>query len=287
MTFERTGSGQSNRSIFFGVDYICYVEGSTENDFGPDVVFWKNVFAALQPTKKIHFSCRGGKPVLERLAMEVVEQDVEKTIVAMDADYAEFLTGRYINHRCVFYTFGYSFENDIFSFDNVLETFRVLSRMHSVSSDVQSFLRAAFDKTFKELRVPMLADFHALRAGSSVLPRDKPGRIISRDQTTNLPMVNKSECAKIISLVNVATKPRTFADYSRMPNAVAKSCVGHILELVVHYTINAAIKNFVSNKNIAKDQLKDVAIQCFKDLLKSENNNDVLEHHRMQCGRLV
>jgi hypothetical protein len=112
--FERTKSGLQNKKLFFGVDYVCYVEGGGgRRDAAPDVTFWNTVLSVLRPDLNVKISPRGGKPILQRIATHIVEQNVQDTLVAMDSDYDDFRSLKYQDRR-VLYTFGYSWENDVF-----------------------------------------------------------------------------------------------------------------------------------------------------------------------------
>ena len=77
------------------------------------------------------FLPRGGKPILERLAKNIIENDTANTIVAMDSDYDELL-GDYIVDARVLYTRGYSWENDLFDGSFLLDILKAVSHRAAI-----------------------------------------------------------------------------------------------------------------------------------------------------------
>lgn len=123
MIFERTRSGQINRAAFHGVEYTCYVEGGGGiSDYSEDVLFWSTVFETLRPDKRVHCVARGGKAQLESRARSLITQNIQNTLVAMDSDYDDLL-GAKIDDPRVLYTFGYSWENDAFSSNALVQIY--------------------------------------------------------------------------------------------------------------------------------------------------------------------
>src|SRR4051794_7975596 len=88
--FERSKYGEENRRLFFGVDYVVYVEGGSgenEEDESADVRFWSIVFDRLAPEYKFRLIPKGGKSQLMIAAKRIISEDVSGVLVAMDSDY--------------------------------------------------------------------------------------------------------------------------------------------------------------------------------------------------------
>ncbi len=267
--FERSPSGQQNRAIFHEVDITCYVEGGGGGDaHSPDITFWKSVFSYVFPGRKIKYLPRGGKPVLESLATQIVREDIKATLVAMDSDYDDFRARKIIDPR-VYYTYGYSWENDVYSVSNLKEVYKLICHCDEISEEVSEFLSVNLDKLFRELRLPVFADYIALCGGSSVFPRTSPGRVIGSDNDNGCPVVKTGEILKLCRGANEITKGKRGAA-NPMNDNVPRNCVGHVLAHGVIMILKACIIQFYKrNSRPAPDHIRDIAITTFRELLHS------------------
>ena len=124
MIFTRTLQGLTNQHLFHRVDVVVFVEGGTKSltyddvamglacPFSSDIQYWQTVFKHFAPNTKVCFKPVGGKPTLVKIARHISQGVVKNTFVAMDQDFDRFKNST-INCNGVFYTWGYSFENDI------------------------------------------------------------------------------------------------------------------------------------------------------------------------------
>lgn len=279
MSFERTVSGQANRSTFLEVDLVCYVEGGGGRaDFGPDSAYWNTVFRTVRPELKVKFLARGGKPVLQSLAQDIIKNDIKKTIVAMDLDYDE-LIGKKITDSRVLYTYGYSWENDLFFRENIEELCSALARQPELPNEVRDYLGAAVVGFSSNAQRAMLADFLALCSGASVLPRDAPGRVIKKDEVTGLPVCAMAEIKKLIRQANLATKNRRIIKYIKRPDRDIRYFVGRVLGFAMRIIILTCIRKFYRNVNISPEHFIDVAIQVVSRHLNGRAENYYAVHY--------
>ncbi|MBO9379827.1 hypothetical protein GG804_23945 [Sphingomonas histidinilytica] len=279
--FERSKSGQQNRAIFLNATITCYVEGGGgRRDAAPDISFWNCIFSIFRPDLKIRCVPRGGKPVLERLAREVIEKDIANTLVAMDSDYDAILGHRIIDRR-ILYSHGYSWENDALHSGAIKGIYQALTHCAQVTRAVRQYLSSAVKKAFDELRVAIKADFYALTAGSSVLPRDAPGRIVAADATTGLPVVKRAEIIKLCKAANAATRPRPQMQRG-VPDA-AEHCVGKIVLHVITLVLRAAVRKFHRRANLSSEHVRDTAIHILHRTLPARGLSPAAVHHRRQC----
>src|SRR5665213_77182 len=135
MSFQHSPAGLSNLHIFSRVDAIVFVEGGESrsiadvrsgkfDSISSDVAFWQRCFSELGPPIKLQFRAVGAKPTLLDLAREVA-QGVTGVYVAMDRDF-DHLMGQAIRAPGVLYTFGYSWENDVWTEMVIEEVFYTL-----------------------------------------------------------------------------------------------------------------------------------------------------------------
>ncbi|MER8628604.1 DUF4435 domain-containing protein [Mesorhizobium opportunistum] len=282
--FERTRSGQENRAVFLGADIVCYVEGGGGNgDTSPDVTFWSRVFTVTRPDLKIRCVARGGKPILERLARDIVDNNIKSVMVAMDSDYDDYRGRKIVDHR-IMYTYGYSLENDLLTFENFVIAASGIFHFQPDNQEIRSFMLSAFDSITIALKRPMLLDFYALCSGSSVLPREAPGRVLTIDALTGLPSVNRSQILKLCSEANQNTRPSRNALLPG-PVDVYRYIVGKIFWMAANRILRATAKRFFKSTNVSPDHMRDVLIQTFSHYLQKMRGN-IVAYYFQQCAAL-
>ncbi len=285
MTFERTKSGQQNRAAFLGVDYVCYVEGGGGvSDFSDDVVFWKTVLGVLRSDLKIHFLARGGKPELETRARDIIAKGIQHSLVAMDSDFDELL-GHRIDDRRVLYTHGYSWENDIFPKPMLALLYAHKIRAIAAPANEAIALESKYDEYAAQMLWPVRADYYALAAKSSVFPRQAPGRVISRCQSTGLPLVKRAEVSKLFRQVNVSTKGRALPNLEKLSDPM-KYCAGKVYAHFVHLLFSGILRHFSRNSAITLNHLIDVALLKLHEYFQSFGSDLVAEFHAKQAERI-
>jgi hypothetical protein len=116
MTLEHSSVGLTNKSKFFGVDFIVYVEGAPPKNAVPgkplqsvDIRFWRAIFSHFVPNLKVRFEPRGGKKALIDIAEKILAVSASRSVVAIDSDY-DRITETNFNHPCIVYTFGYGWK---------------------------------------------------------------------------------------------------------------------------------------------------------------------------------
>ena len=285
MTFERTKSGQQNRAAFLGVDYVCYVEGGGgSSDFSDDVVFWRTILDVLRPDLKIHFLARGGKPQLETRARDIIARDIGHALVAMDSDFDKLL-GDKINDRRVLYTHGYSWENDIFPKPMLAILYAHKIRAASPPVAEASELSNKYDEISARMLWPVRADYYALVAKSSVLPRNAPGRVVSRCQTTGYPLILHAELRKLCRQANSDTKPRTLPNLPKLAEPM-RYCAGKVYAHIMHLLVTGVLRAFSRNTSLALVHLIDLALLKMPEYLRRMGTDSVAAFHANQAARV-
>lgn len=162
MTFMRTKEGIENYVIFLDVDMIIFCEGgqntiriedalNDEPQEALDVIYWELRFAQEKPDKRATIRPLGGKESVVEAHKNLNDCDENLVVFAIDKDYDEIL-GRCLEHDNVFYTHGYSIENDIFSRDGLKELFfRIFpekrnDKAEKFASEVESRVLAEISK---------------------------------------------------------------------------------------------------------------------------------------------
>ncbi|WCE69225.1 DUF4435 domain-containing protein [Sulfitobacter faviae] len=283
MTFERTKSGQQNRAAFLGVDYVCYVEGGGGfSDFSDDVVFWQTVLEVLRPDLKIHFLARGGKPELEARARDIISKGIDHALVAMDSDFDELLNDK-INDRRVLYTHGYSWENDIFPKQMLAILYAHKIRASSPPAAEVAELSNKYDEMSTRIRWPVRADYYAFVAKSSVLPRNAPGRVISKCRITGYPLVMQTELRKLCRQANSGTQARTLPNLTKLAEPM-RYCAGKVYAHLVHLLVTGVLRAFSRNASLTPVHLIDMALLKMPEYLRRNNTDSVVMFHAGQAA---
>jgi len=202
MNFTRTPAGLSNQHRFHRVDYVVFVEGGDESfsfeqvcagDTGkssPDIVFWRHIFKRFSEHLSVVFKPVGSKSTLRRIADKVATNEVTHVFVAMDQDVDRFC-GRMLDAKGVFYTWGYSWENDICQQDILVDIVLTLTPMDAatVEPQIRSVLSTEIGAFQKQLarfaRIDVLFKTH----DGSLFPSKKYVSLVKSKSSHSTPPV--------------------------------------------------------------------------------------------------
>lgn len=118
--FTRTDSGINNMHIFKNVDFVIYTEGTDQDlesglaKHSQDIAYWKRVFKKYDVDMRFKFKCAGSKPNVISIAERISKNEISNTIAIMDSDHDRHRR-KNINCPFVLYTYGYSWENDVWT----------------------------------------------------------------------------------------------------------------------------------------------------------------------------
>ena len=125
MTFMRTIPGLDSLYLFKNVDVVVFTEGGqssyseqlstnfSQENFSIDQLFWNSIFQKHSFKKKYCLLSIGSKTSLTEIASAISGSESRTVCVAMDTDLDE-LDGKKILSPNVLYTYGYSWENDVY-----------------------------------------------------------------------------------------------------------------------------------------------------------------------------
>jgi len=191
--FERSNLGISNRSIFLDVQYIVYVEGGKNENHQKttlqesfDGLFWKKALKAFRPEIKCKIIPRGSKTNLLELSSKILNNEIRNSIVGLDRDYDE-LDNSIMNHNNILYTYGYSFENDIFYEKFLKEIFDALCPICEPGFDASNEIDIPLNRFKRQFFWPSYADYCAKKIGRKFIDRKKPNKYLSGNDVKNPP----------------------------------------------------------------------------------------------------
>jgi len=118
--FSRTASGLANYHKFHGADFTAYVEGKSDNRETEaivktnDIYYYEYLLRAASRGKNPKIKCVGNKESAFEYARKIREGGIPGSIVIVDKD-LEGLTSSPLDQYPVIRTFGYSWENEIWT----------------------------------------------------------------------------------------------------------------------------------------------------------------------------
>lgn len=270
-TFRRTLSGLSNQHLFYNVELVVYLEGgktsynkeqvyaenySSETE---DIIFWRNLFDRFQAGKKVKFKSVGSKSTIKEIAIDIISGNIQTVFVAMDNEFDEILNQR-INHSNVYYTHGYSWENDVWSYETVQSVIEELSAIKIVNNDIEDNYKEFLSK----ISLAVYADAYLFKDNLSYFPR-KNGYMFCVDcNPIDLPYIHAGKIES--KIIEKGITKRKALLYGRKNNInPQKFCFGHFLadyccQLIIHY-----LKKRHSLTNISKDIIYRMGIKKYFD----------------------
>lgn len=230
MSFQRTVQGISNLATFHCVDFIVFTEGKVDDpsisNGCHDKVFWHRMFGIFSPQKKVKVLSRGSKTDLIPIAEDVANGRISKTIVTFDRDYDDIIGNPY-SHPMIIYTYGYSWENDIWCTETIGEVIQSLSLVQPVPQSAISLMQNSLLNFFSCASRLVRANLSALANGCDpvVCTADLRGLVVLDKH--HPPRFNKSFLLLRISKFKVSRSAPLFSGVTQI--APQQRCNGHLL----------------------------------------------------------
>jgi hypothetical protein len=283
VTVIRTPAGISNEHLFHNSEAVVYVEGGqSTRALNPaastDVLFWRGLFDRFVAGRQFHFKPRCGKQTLLKLADGMADGTITRAFVCIDRDHDHLRGLR--QTPGVLYTFGYSWENDVWCSDTIEETFYTLCGVDRDSVRVRELVRGALAEFAARMRWPVRADVLMALRPDSAIPRGNlrcvtpPGR--------GWPTVDK----KLLLTCVEEARTRSAGTKLRLPGEVRvefwRDVYGHVLGYFC-YRMLADLLRTHSGQTVARALADAVAIKTSRDTMPA----GVLKHHQAQFARLA
>ncbi|MGV0762310.1 DUF4435 domain-containing protein [Tistrella mobilis] len=288
MTLTRTKSGLKNLHILKGVDLIIYAEGGGQStltkedvlngtgyEHSADIRFWNKLFSKFLSDHSFKIIAVGSCNTLKEISEEIIREDLNNVCVVMDRDYSNFW-GTVIDHNKIIYTRTYSWENELFHADIILNAFRKISINEPDEAKIREIIKDARCKILRQLRHLLKADLVLVAANSSLFCREKPASCFK--------FVRKQITPPEIDLVRMRQKlqeKRSDATGVRLINPpvagkidVSRDVFGKILlvasERILHHLILIE-----GQKSIPNEYLEKFLCDAFFDWIQEDPTTDV------------
>lgn len=294
MTFRRTDSGLSNFHLFAKVDTIVFTEGGNEsytfddvfddkyNSVSPDISFWSNLFRIYSPMKKVTFRAVGSKKTLCEIADGILAGTITNVYVVMDRDHDK-IKGCLKNAPGIFYTFGYSWENDVYSPYTCEEIFYTLCSTDRNATNISTEITSLFSQLKRDLRWAVYLDILLSHHNLSFIPRRKYEQFIIVDSDNfGKPAINRSRMLKILKEIkkNKSSKIHLAKKIQFCP---FNDCFGHFIAgfsyKMILYFLRLYNNNFMTIPKMYADQ---IAIKIFADNLQKDQLSQHYNYYERQ-----
>ena len=275
MTFSRTPAGLSNTHLFYGVDIVVFTEGSeqiNEEDIGShDYFFWGRLFKFFLPELNVKVRCMGSKGSLQQIASDIIDDAAKNIVIAFDRDY-DFEIGRQKKHPLIIYTFGYSWENDIWNLHTVFNIIKKHIPIPAVPKHVIENINNAYCGFMAKSRRVAVANLTAkIVSDDCVVPTNSCKALVKKDSKNIMPYFDNIRFRNFLRQFNNKKNKKYYLDkkYFLYPK---HHVVGHLL---AHFSYNLVLSSFKSlgkRSKIDPDSLNAVAIDIFMNHLKNYNS---------------
>ena len=267
--FNRSNNGISNQHLFHNVDYVVFTEGGnlsyTKEDIDDgkyssesiDILYWNKIFESFLPDNKIKFKSIGSKEYVREIAQNIVDDSITHVYAVMDRDFDE-IKGTLIHNNKVLYTYGYSWENDVWNINLIAEIVFILSACKPPKNKINKL----YHKFLDDIKFAVSADGYQSKRGKSFIPREnRHNKLI--ECCHSLETRVKKECiAEIIQNQNL-NRRTIYAFATRHKIEPKKHCYGHLFGDFCKFLVYHILKTDYNLKTIDKEFLRRIALSNF------------------------
>jgi len=279
--------------LFLRVDAIVLVEGGLSRTVqeihsgqfeseSQDIAFWQKCFRELGPERRLRFWAVGSKATLTEIARQVAGGSVLNVYVAMDRDF-DNLIGKIIDSPRVLYTFGYSWENDVWNGEVIEEVFYTLCGVcrDTTKVKVNEIITSATAAFNRDMRWATRADFLCFKHEIGWLPRHSPQRFISKASHGRAPSINKSAIKQCVREARSKRTGGITAGALIKFNPLADSC-GHLIGTFGYWLLVYLFRGFCKGTTYPRDLIDSVAVDKLFEKIRQGSFGVLRAHYRHQ-----
>ncbi len=268
--FKRTLGGLNNQHLFYNVDFVIYLEGGKisfnnkeqvyeENCSSEtlDIIFWRYIFKHFKSEKKIKFKSIGSKFLIKEIANDIITGNISSVYVGMDNEFDEILNKR-ITHPNVLYTYGYSWENDVWNIETIKSLIENFTAIEIENDEIEN----NYNEFLSKVTIAVYADAYLFKSNSSFFPRNQGYLFCVDCKPKDLPIILENEIKS--KMVEKCITKRQISLYGKKHSInPQKYCFGHFLadyccQLIIHY-----IKKRHLISNLPKDIIYRMSIKQY------------------------
>lgn len=276
MSFTRTAAGLSNSAQFYDVDAVLYVEGKPQtvaDSVGSlDLLFWRTVFNSYAPNLSVQILCKGGKPILLELADQVQREEIPNVLIGMDRDYDPEL-GSSIDHPAVLYTWGYSWENDVWTLSNIQKMINKYALVQPVPNEIVELVDSTYSNFLRSAKRYARANLATRLAGDETIVPTKDCRALVRLSRNSPPSFNKEFFRDRLRSFR-EQKTGGFTVHG-VQISEGRHCLGHFIAYFGYHLVCSVLRRLGHNAKIDFDMMSTIAIntiETFRDEQSDERH---------------
>ena len=276
MSFLRTNNSFHAVHLFWQVDIVAFCEGGGENvkledipglkksTLTPDVRYWTVVLTRKFPTAKIKILSVGNKTAVKEIYKGIKDSGSTHIHCCFDSDYEELL-GTKTTENFVWYTWGYSWENDVFSPEVVDLVVRSFCSQPHLFDDLNKVINDILMKGLGYCET----DIALIKKGrNGLFVRNSPGGNFLNSNW------NKSALKKQISKAGYRRGPRKVV---RMNNIdVRKHIFGKLLP---HLVLRLIVEKDAALKSISNTAFCLIALSFFELILAQNSHSSICSRY--------
>jgi hypothetical protein len=275
MAFTRTTSGLNNQHMFHNVDFIVFVEGGESytktqieqghfNEESIDTLFWSKILSNYKANSKFKFKAVGSKTAVLQVAEDIVNNNLTTVYAAMDQEFDRLL-GKVYKHNNILYTFGYSWENDVWN-ENVIH--KIVTSTSAKELEMNEVIEP-FSKFIKDMKFSVYADGYMFSKNSSFFPRPT-NHLKIIDCTLSTPPSPKSTEIDNLFVATGMRKPNIYAFGSRKKICCKSYMYGHLLGDVCKLIVKHLLKVKQEVTGLGDEVIRRLAINFFVAFIPAE-----------------
>ena len=284
MTFTRTKSGLANYARFFDSDVICYIEGKVE-EVGEaainDILFYQGLISSILPKAKVKIKCVGNKESALAYAANLSKGKISNGVVIVDRDYDGILSS-IIQNNSIIYTYGYSWENDLWTLHTSKQVLNDLTVGNKVAD---SKLDVRYNFAARRIAMLSVLDISMQIHGESLLKKNRGSCGID----LHLNRVNIIPVSEVSRLINIYRSSN--ANGSPIVKELQKMAVaanpgnliqGHLWAHVVCMILSSLIKRYSQIGTISNQTIINLALTKFAAMPSKCLGENVFQYYKSE-----
>lgn len=292
MRLRRSAKDFSIRARFYKVDVVFLTEGGSpptdnsskitfDHEQFDDEVFWKSVLQRCGFKKRFKCKAVGSKATLKKYNDEINKGRIENLCVAVDTDLDDLYQGK-IESAYILYTYGYSWESDIFSKDLLFDYMKNLTSDHGDINDVRDKVKQFYNE-FTETACEIMADeFRFRKLGVGFVTKLNWAQYI-RNNDDGVKIDSRKIRERSTSLKQGITDKNWNKFSVPKSRLFARYIYGKLVEEFT-YLLFLYIENLIlnSSRKSTKSEFKELFYRIFE----RANNLDSLDYYSKQVQKL-
>ncbi len=288
MTFRRTSKGISNQHLFYGVDYVVFVEGGRENftktqaydgqfdASAVDIKFWQSIFELFLKNNTFQFRAIGSKSTLMSIIADVEAKKIKNVYVAIDRDHNSEDDSM---PRCKFVasTYGYSWENDIWQPEIAYEVINTVCVVTDSKQKVLENIASIFNQFDDDFHTAVVADILMHARGGSFIPRQKHLCLLKVGKKI-IPRANVQKVRELIEQTGITMSDIENID-KKCKSKTFRDCYGHLVSDFCYWLVVYWANTTNKVTTIAKHFVNMIAIDKFFIRLSPSNYPELYNHY--------